>query len=69
MYGRKIEPILARLFPDLARGKARPWEGVRDKALAKYGESLSVPDYLEGSLADGKNAIDTIEEALNRARQ
>lgn len=64
-YGRMIEPILVEKWPDLAGDENTPWETVRDAALKKHGNAISVPDEWAGSLADGKGPIQNLTEALS----
>jgi hypothetical protein len=64
-YSKPAGPILAAAFPDLAGDSARPWEELRDEALNARGEFVEVPDDWRGSLADGKNPIETIYDAVS----
>lgn len=65
-YAPAISKIVVAEFPGLAGDESRPWEALRDAAIAKHGERMIIPDAWAESIADGKRPMETLRDALIR---
>lgn len=67
MYAERARPLIVAQFPDMSRAE-EGWEVVRDRAIALHGPAVEVPEAWKDALADGKDALTTFPEALERAK-
>ena len=69
MFADKLRPLIISRFPNMAGHKAKPWAEVRDATVALYGATVEVPDDWAGAAKEDRGPIETIVEAVARARR
>lgn len=63
----EIKQVLLDKYPDLLGDRETHWEIVRDRVVGAYGDNLEAEDSWKGMFYDGKNAVETLEDALSES--